>query len=190
MYVSAYSVVTNGQKKLTQIKAAIEFAKEKHLNHFRKNADKTPYIFHPLNMVDMLMKIKAPHDAICAAVLHDTIEDTDTTESELRVAFGHSITDIVLELSDDKLLSKAIRKRIQVIYACHKSENACYVSMVDKIDNCYSVLYDPPTDWDETRRLEYFIWAKQCIDGYTFKHHELNKMFYELYNIAIKRFHK
>ena len=53
-------------------------------------------------------------NVLCAAILHDTIEDTKTTADELRKHFGEKITSIVLEVSDDKSLEKEVRKQLQI----------------------------------------------------------------------------
>jgi (p)ppGpp synthase/HD superfamily hydrolase len=60
-------------------------------------------------------------DVLMAAVLHDTVEDTETTADELRDRFGARVTDIVLEVTDDKTLPKQQRKELQVEHAHHKS---------------------------------------------------------------------
>jgi GTP diphosphokinase / guanosine-3',5'-bis(diphosphate) 3'-diphosphatase len=74
--------------------------------------------------------------ALAAAVLHDTIEDTETTADELRAAFGDEVTEVVLEVTDDKALPKAERKRLQVEHAPHISECAKLVKLADKIATC------------------------------------------------------
>lgn len=84
---------------------------------------------------------------ICAALLHDTIEDTDTTADELRSEFGQAISSIVLEVTDDKTLPKAERKRLQVEHAAHLSTHAKLVKLADKICNLRDVASSPPADW-------------------------------------------
>ena len=97
------------------VKAA-QFAAEKHRNQRRKDVDASPYINHPLALASVLAVeggVETP-EVICAALLHDTIEDTDTTVEELTALFGDRITGIVLEVTDDKSLDKAERKEEQV----------------------------------------------------------------------------
>jgi len=88
-------------KKLIQ---AANFAAEKHKSQRRKDADKTPYINHPLALAHVLAVAGDVDDVdvICGALLHVTVEDTETTEAELLAGFGASITRIFLELTDDK----------------------------------------------------------------------------------------
>ena len=56
-----------------------------------------------------------------SAILHDTVEDTDTSLEEVEVVFGKTVRNIVAEVSDDKTLAKAERKRLQIVHAPHKS---------------------------------------------------------------------
>src|SRR5207245_1731452 len=97
--------------------------------------------------------------------LHDTIEDTETTEAELRGRFVGRVADIVLEVTDDKSLPKHRRNELQVEHAQHKSPEAALVKLADKTCNLRDVASAPPHDWTLERRREYFEWAKQVVDG-------------------------
>ena len=72
---------------------------------------------------------------ILAAILHDTIEDTEATPDEIRSLFGEEVLGIVLECTDDKSLPYLDRKRLQIETAPHKSEKAKLVKLADKICN-------------------------------------------------------
>lgn len=102
---------------------AVEFAAEKHRNQRRKDADASPYINHPIALANVLANEGGVVDAtvLCAAVLHDTIEDTETTADELRRLFGDNVTAIVLDVTDNKALAKEVRKEEQVRHAPHIS---------------------------------------------------------------------
>lgn len=100
-----------------------------------------------------------------AAVLHDTIEDTDTSYEELVERFGETVADVVMEVTDDKSLVKAQRKQAQIDHAPHKSREAALVKLADKTSNLRDIADSPPTDWTLERRREYFDWAKQVVDG-------------------------
>ena len=102
-------------------------------------------------------------DVLCAALLHDTVEDTATTRKELRRAFGPGIAGIVAEVTDDKRLPKAKRKALQVKHAAGISREAKLVKLADKICNIRDVARRPPTSWDRKRQREYFDWAKSPI---------------------------
>src|SRR5947208_9791605 len=146
---------------------ALAFAAEKHRDQRRKNAEASPYINHPIALANMLANEGHVDDSvvICAALLHDTIEDTETTPEELRGTFGDEIADIVREVTDDKLLSKQHRKRLQIEHAGSLSDKAKLVKLADKICNLRDMAQQPPAEWDLSRRQEYFDWAKAVVDG-------------------------
>jgi guanosine-3',5'-bis(diphosphate) 3'-pyrophosphohydrolase len=100
-----------------------------------------------------------------AAVLHDTIEDTATTEAELEEVFGMEVSRLVAEVSDDKKLTKAERKSLQVQHAPHLSRRAKLIKISDKICNVRDITHSPPEDWSLERRLEYLDWSRQVVAG-------------------------
>ena len=142
------------------------FAAHKHRNQRRKDADASPYINHPLALARVLAVEGGVSDlaTLCAALLHDTIEDTDTTAAELVKEFGAEIAALVEEVTDDKALPKGERKRMQVEHAAHISDKAKRVKLADKISNLRDVAQTPPADWTIERRREYFDWAKSVVD--------------------------
>jgi len=163
------------------IKAA-SFAAEKHKNQRRKDADASPYINHPIALADVLANEGgiANEEVLVAALLHDTIEDTETTEQELKALFGNKITSIVLEVTDDKSLSKAERKTLQIEHAKHSSIEAKQVKLADKICNLRDILSSPPKDWPLQRKFDYFEWAEQVVSGLRGTNARLEKTFDEL----------
>ena len=158
---------------------ALEFAADKHRNQRRKDAEASPYINHPI----MLAKILAIEGGVeegtvlCAALLHDTIEDTETTYEELAEQFGREIADVVREVTDDKSLPKAERKQLQIEHAPHLSRAAKLVKLADKIANLRDVADHPPSQWPLERRREYFDWAKRVVDGLRGTHARLEAAF-------------
>jgi guanosine-3',5'-bis(diphosphate) 3'-pyrophosphohydrolase len=148
------------------ILGAASFAAHKHRDQRRKNPEASPYINHPLTLACVLSVDGGITDVatLCAALLHDTIEDTDTTPAELEAAFGAEIRAIVQEVTDDKALPKADRKRAHVEHAAHISDKAKLVKLADKICNIRDVSSSPPVDWPLQRRQEYFDWAREVID--------------------------
>jgi GTP diphosphokinase / guanosine-3',5'-bis(diphosphate) 3'-diphosphatase len=146
---------------------AVSFAAEKHRHQRRKDVHASPYINHPISLANILTNEGRVTDinVLCAALLHDTIEDTDTSYDELVDNFGEHIASIVLEVTDDKALPKLERKRLQVEHAPHKSEQAKLVKWADKISNLRDIANSPPTDWSIERKQEYFDWAKNVVDG-------------------------
>jgi guanosine-3',5'-bis(diphosphate) 3'-pyrophosphohydrolase len=146
--------------------AASAFAAHKHRDQRRKGADASPYINHPIAVANVLANEAGITDAatLAAALLHDTIEDTDTTVKELEGAFGREISAIVLEVTDDKELPKQERKRLQIEHAATLSRHAKLVKLADKICNLRDMSRSPPLDWSFERRAEYFAWAKNVVD--------------------------
>jgi guanosine-3',5'-bis(diphosphate) 3'-pyrophosphohydrolase len=153
--------------ELALLLKALAFAAHKHRDQRRKDADASPYINHPIALADALVNEGGVTDfeVLCAALLHDTVEDTDTTHEELVDAFGSRIACIVAEVTDDKHLPKAERKRLQIEHAPKISHEAKLVKLADKLVNLRDVAERPPAKWDLARRREYFDWAKQVIDG-------------------------
>ena len=145
---------------------ASAFAAHKHRNQRRKDVDASPYINHPLTLANVLANEGGVADTVtlCAALLHDTVEDTDTTADELTREFGTAISGVVLEVTDDRSLLKAERKRLQVEHAATISDRAKLVKLADKISNLRDVATSPPAGWPLERRREYFDWAKSVVD--------------------------
>lgn len=114
---------------------------------------------------------------LVAAVLHDTIEDTETTEQELLRLFGKDVADIVMEVSDDKSLPKDERKRLQVEHAGSISRRAKLVKLADKICNVRDIARHPPADWPIERKRAYFDWAKSVVDRMRGVHPGLEAIF-------------
>lgn len=166
-------------KNLELLLKALSFAAHKHRDQRRKDRVASPYINHPIALANVLVREGRIEEVpvLCAALLHDTIEDTATTPKELRRAFGAHITRIVEEVTDDKRLPKATRKRLQVRHAAHLSREAKLVKLADKICNVRDVLRRPPSGWDARRQREYFDWAKAVIDGLRGVHPRLEKAF-------------
>lgn len=162
---------------------AIAFAAWKHRSQRRKDAEASPYINHPIALARVLAVEGGVTDiqVLVAAVLHDTLEDTETTVRELRDRFGPAIASIVVEVTDDKNLSKQRRKDLQIEHAAHLSAPAKLVKLADKICNVRDVATNPPEDWPLERRREYFDWAKRVIDGLRGADRKLESIFDEAF---------
>ena len=167
-----------------QLITALAFAADKHKNQRRKDADASPYINHPIALANLLLNEAGVEDqrVLIAAVLHDTIEDTDTTEQELVRHFGKDVADIVLEVTDDKALPKAERKRLQIEHAAHISRRAKLVKLADKICNLRDISASPPAGWSVDRKREYFDWAKSVVDELRGVHPGLEHLFDKAYD--------
>jgi guanosine-3',5'-bis(diphosphate) 3'-pyrophosphohydrolase len=150
---------------LDRLFVAINFAVCKHRNQIRKDQCGSPYITHPLSVAQAISTIGDVQEThiLVAAILHDTIEDTDTVESEILEQFGEDILEIILEVSDDKSLEKLERKRLQVVHAGELSYAAKVIKLADKLVNCRDILLSPPKDWSLARRQAYIQWAADVV---------------------------
>lgn len=164
---------------MNKILAAIAFAADKHRNQRRKDAAASPYINHPIALANVLANEAGIDDerVLIAAILHDTVEDTETTAQELVRHFGQEIAEIVLEVTDDKSLLKAERKQQQIDHAPTISRRAKLVKLADKICNLRDIASSPQAGWSLRRKQEYFDWAKAVIDGLRGVHPSLEFLF-------------
>ena len=146
---------------------AIAFAADKHRDQRRKDAEASPYINHPIAVATVLAAEGDVSDeaTLIAAALHDTVEDTQTTFGELEEYFGSEVAGLVRELTDDKSLEKAERKRLQIEHARSLSIRATQLKIADKICNVRDVTDAPPADWPLKRRRDYLIWSEQVVAG-------------------------
>ena len=151
----------------TLILKAAHFAAEKHRDQRRKDKHASPYIIHPISVALAITQIGGVDDPeiLAAALLHDTLEDTETTPEELEAEFGKKVCEYVLDVSDDKTLPKDERKRRQIEHAKKISKGAALIKLGDKISNVTDVINSPPEDWDINRRKEYLDWAEKVIEN-------------------------
>jgi guanosine-3',5'-bis(diphosphate) 3'-pyrophosphohydrolase len=147
--------------------AAIQFSAEKHRTQRRKDVDASPYINHPIEVAALLANVAGVQEEtiLTAAVLHDTVEDTPTSPADLESTFGAAVRNLVQEVTDDKSLPKAERKRLQVEHAPQLSRSAKLIKIADKISNIREVTETPPADWPRERRQEYLNWAERVVAG-------------------------
>ncbi|MBS0624323.1 MAG: bifunctional (p)ppGpp synthetase/guanosine-3',5'-bis(diphosphate) 3'-pyrophosphohydrolase, partial [Verrucomicrobia bacterium] len=131
---------------LLRILHAVEFAAFKHRNQVRKDRQATPYIVHPIGVADHLLTtglVRDP-DILIAALLHDTVEDTDTTFEEIQATFGHRVKNFVKEVTDDRTFSTKKRKALQILHAPQRSAGAAQIKLADKFYNLRDLLHNPP----------------------------------------------
>ncbi len=167
---------------VSHIVQALAFAAERHRDQRRKDCHASPYINHPIALARVLCEQGIQDtEILCAALLHDVLEDTETRPEELQVRFGSTIAAIVQEVSDDKRLPKAERKRLQILHAGQASHPARLVKLADKICNLHDLIHAPPVDWDLARRRAYFDWAKAVVDQLRGTHAGLEQAFDILY---------
>ncbi|MHC1729438.1 MAG: HD domain-containing protein [Syntrophobacteraceae bacterium] len=161
---------------------ALRFSAEKHRNQRRKDAEKTPYLNHPVEVADVLWRIGGVRDmpVLTAALLHDVIEDTDSQPHEVESLFGSVVCSLVLEVTDDKSLGKSRRKELQVLHAPSLSMGAKLIKIADKICNVRDITRSPPSGWPAQRRIEYLLWAESVVDALGACSKELEEHFREV----------
>ena len=167
---------------LTPLLTALHFAADKHRDQRRKNAEASPYINHPIEVAELLARVGGVTDIVTlqGAILHDTIEDTQTTPEELERIFGAAVRAVVEEVTDDKTLHKDDRKRLQIEHARHISDRAKQIKLADKISNVRGVTHTPPAKWPLQRRKEYLDWTEQVVAGLRGCNPRLERLYYEL----------
>jgi len=158
--------------------SAASFAAHRHRKQTRKGEDETPYINHLLAVAKVL-EDNGVDDLITlqAALLHDTIEDTETLPDELESDFGAAVRAVVKEVTDDKDLDKAERKQRQIEKAPRLSDRAKIVKLGDLIDNMRDVAFNPPVGWSLERRIEYVDWTEKVICGCRGVHERLEEYY-------------
>lgn len=178
----------NSDIAINRVIDALALAAETHRHQRRKDADATPYVNHPIALLHILSHeagVTDP-DVLCAALLHDYLEDCCGQAEGLSVQqgrelleqrFGPQVLAYVDAVTDDKTLPKQERKRLQVEHAAHAPEGARLVKLADKIANLRDIDAAPPADWSFERRQEYFDWAKRVIDQVRGTHPRLEALF-------------
>jgi guanosine-3',5'-bis(diphosphate) 3'-pyrophosphohydrolase len=155
------------EEPVTLLLAALKFAAHKHSRQRRKDLEATPYINHPIEVAEVLSGIGGVTElpTLQAAILHDTIEDTETTPQEIEDNFGQEVLLLVLEVTDDKSLPKQERKRLQIEHAPNLSTSAKLIKIGDKICNVTGITATQPVEWPLERKLEYLDWAEKVVLG-------------------------
>jgi GTP diphosphokinase / guanosine-3',5'-bis(diphosphate) 3'-diphosphatase len=163
---------------LKQLFAALSFAAGKHRDQRRKDREASPYINHPIALAEVLARMSVTDPVVLqAAILHDTIEDTETTPDEIEEHFGTEVSAVVEEVTDDKALPKAVRKQLQLEHAAGLSDRAKLIKLADKICNVLDVTHSPPPDWDDERRRRYLDWSAGVVEGCRGVHPGLEEYF-------------
>jgi guanosine-3',5'-bis(diphosphate) 3'-pyrophosphohydrolase len=152
---------------LMLVTAAFDFAARKHVDHRRKGIAAEPYLNHLTEVAHLLAEATGGADPVlvAAGVLHDVLEDTATTADELARLFGAEVADLVREVTSDKSLARADRKRLQLEAASTKSTRARLIKLADKTSNARALASSPPADWPPARRQEYLDWARAVVAG-------------------------
>ena len=145
---------------------AFHYACKCHAQQKRKGAAGEPYVNHLADVARRVAEATNGTDInlIAAALLHDTIEDVGVSRADLVIAFGEDVAALVVEVTDDKRLDKAERKRLQVVNAAGKSDRAKMLKLADKASNVRAMVVSPP-GWPDRRKRDYADWAEAVAAG-------------------------
>lgn len=172
---------------LARVLQAASFAATRHCGQLRDGPQGIPYINHPLAVAECLITagVEDP-DILAAALLHDTVEDTNTTLIELETLFGRRVASIVAEVTDDTTLTRDERKRRQVTSAPTKSHEAKLVKLADKLCNLRDLGESPP-DWTADRMDAYYRFSVEVYRGLRGSHAALDSQMDHLLEQYLRR---
>lgn len=107
-FALSVSSMTFNEEEVSLLLKAVQFSAETHKTQRRKGAEGSPYVNHPIAVAETLWRVGGVRDlpVIIAAILHDTVEDTETTFADIEEHFGPIVRSLVQEVSDDKNLAK------------------------------------------------------------------------------------
>jgi (p)ppGpp synthase/HD superfamily hydrolase len=145
---------------------ALHFAAEKHQNQRRKGRGRSPYINHPIAVAYTLSEVGLVTDSttLAAAILHDTLEDTDTEPAAIEDLFGNAVRRLVEEVTDDKELPARQRRKMQIDNISRASVSAKLIRLADKICNLHDLICDPPEQWSLQQLLAYLEWTVRVVN--------------------------
>ena len=170
-----------GPNGVIGVARALDFAARKHAHQRRKGINAEPYVNHLTEVALLLAEATGGADPalVMAGLLHDTVEDTQTSPAELVAVFGADVASLVAEVTDDTALPREERKRRQVQSAPTRSARARMIKLADKIANLRSIVDSPPVGWSARRKREYVAWAREVVAACGPTHPVLEKLFEE-----------
>lgn len=150
------------------IEAARAYAIEKHAGLFRLNRDRQPYHVHVIEVGDLVAQSGGSPEEVAAGFMHDTREDTDATDAEIRSRFGDRVADLVDGLTDPPEFAgmpTLERKTLQAERVRGKSDGVKRCKLADGTSNLRSVAVDPPVDWNRAKCAAYIEGARRVADA-------------------------
>lgn len=164
-YWLQYHKETNGLFNLSLVLEAVKFSARKHEGQYRDGG--APYIVHPLGVCQILWEKGGIRSAnvLIASLLHDTIEDTETTSEEVEQLFGKRVRITVEEVTNDPNLSSKENKQRQVDHAPYMSLDAQLVKIADRLYNLNCLKEAPPENWSPEDINNYFAWGQKLLNA-------------------------
>jgi guanosine-3',5'-bis(diphosphate) 3'-pyrophosphohydrolase len=177
---------TSPDADLRRLVAALHYVATHHHGQRRQDRDGSPYINHPIALLHILA-VEAgvtDSDVLCAAVLHDVVEDAAASEAErtqraaeIDAMFGAEVLAIVHDVTDDAQRLPEQRKQPQIDHARQILHGAKLVRLADQTASLRDVAHNPPASWPLQRRRDYFDWARAVVDAIGPAHAGLRKLF-------------
>ena len=133
---------------LQQIRAAYEYAREHHGSQLRR--DGTPYITHPLQVAQIVAEMRLDSESIMAALLHDCIEDTDSTYEDIAKRFSPTIADIVdgvtklTRVQYSSMEEEQMENLRKMLLAMSKDIRVILIKIADRLHNMRTMEYQTP----------------------------------------------
>lgn len=148
-------------KRLPTTKAALAYAERLHDGQHRQ-VDGAPFILHPLEVATLLYESGAPDHVIAAGLLHDTLEKTDATASELLARFGRRVGEIVRAVSDDERIAGYARRKAALRdQVANAGDDALTVFVADKLSKVRELRLGPGVGTPvRRRRLKHY---RHCL---------------------------
>ncbi|EFO18322.1 hypothetical protein LOAG_10172 [Loa loa] len=167
---------------------AVDLAARRHRQQRRKDAAQTPYVNHPIGVAYILTSEGQITDTttIIAAILHDIVEHTKTTDEEIRKMFGDEIADIVKECTMVRSMKREARMKSELEKASKLSHKAKLVQLADKLNNIRDIERGTPLGWTKQHVTEYIIFAKDLLSKIRGIHGPLESALDDIINKHIK----
>ena len=143
---------------LAKLKKAYLYAADKHQGQFRESGD--AYITHPLAVATILAELNADVDTICAGLLHDVLEDTNTTREDIAAEFGNSVATLVMGVTN--LTKMSVNDRIsldnanlrKLILGMNKDIRILIIKLADRLHNMMTLQYKKDPEKQKKKSLE------------------------------------
>ena len=168
------------------VSEAADFAARRHTGMARKGRGGEPYVNHLAEVANLLATVTGGRDAelIAAGWLHDTIEDTATTQEELAQKFSERVANLVAEVTDDMRLPKSTRRQLQIAESPGKSPSAKLIKVADKISNIRARIHPDPSPEERADLIDYVDWAEKVAAGCRGVNAALDRMFDDTVKLA------
>ncbi|MBN1295792.1 bifunctional (p)ppGpp synthetase/guanosine-3',5'-bis(diphosphate) 3'-pyrophosphohydrolase [bacterium] len=146
--IEGYRTYSKDEDAIRKIRLAYDIARDCHAGQFRKSGE--PYIVHPLAVAKILVDLKMDSSCICAALMHDTLEDTDIQLETIRQQLGREVAGMVDALT--KIKTTALAERLpkdhdraetmrKIVLGMAKNARVIIVKLVDRWNNIQTLQY-------------------------------------------------